>query len=65
MDNPDIQAFNAMHNKVDDGDREDWQWKWCMEGELGVRLSTIMGRMKVKGEKTSNVKGFVSINVAV
>ena len=43
MDNPYVHAFNARQNKMDEGDREDWQWKWCMEGELGVRSSTNMG----------------------
>ena len=48
MDDPGIQAVNASHNKVDAGDGEDWQWRWCMERELGVRSRTTMGWVEDK-----------------
>jgi len=53
IDDPDIQAFIARHNKVDAGDGEDWQWRRCMKRELGVRSSTTMGRVEDKENKNS------------
>jgi hypothetical protein len=52
MDDPGIQDVNASHNKVDAGVREDWQWRWCVERELGVRSRTTMGWVEDK-EKSS------------